>query len=166
MSPVTTPRAGSPLRGRLIGVAIVAALFVFLISRFLPEVYEHERGFVAGETVALEGTVHDKGRRPRRGRKNRGIVDFFPHVDLPDGRRVVLETAVSEDSIPAIGQPIALRCLRSEPGRCRMDTREGVLTNSLGFGAIGLIWLLGMGTMAVRILRSGKKPARAGVVER
>ena len=32
-------------------------------------------------------------------------------------------------------------------------TRTGLFTNAIGFGAIALIWLLGMGTMAVKILR-------------
>lgn len=46
------------------------------------------------------------------------------------------------------------RCLRDDLGRCRMDSRRGLFTNTLGFGAIALIWMIGMGLMAIRILRS------------
>ena len=72
-------------------------------------------------------------------------------------RTVVLETSVPKDDIPAIGQPIAVPCLQQAPARCRMDTDAGLFTNAIGFGAIVLIWLLGMGTMAVKILRGPRR---------
>lgn len=148
------------VRSRWIAVLILVALFAFLVSRFLPELHEQERGFVAGETEALEGTVLDPGRRPRTNPRDWGLVDFFPRVALADGRRVVLETSVPQADIPAVGQAIAVRCLRDEPDRCRMDSRRGLFTNALGFGGIVLIWGLGMGAMAIRILRRPSRKAR------
>ena len=150
------------VRSRWIGALILLALFVFLLSRFLPEVYPQERGYLAGASQAHRGTVLDPGRRPRYNHREWGLVDFFPRVALDDGRTVVLETSVPEDHIPAVGQPIAVRCLQQAPGRCRMDTRTGLFTNALGFGAIALIWLLGMGTMAVKILRGRRRRGVAG----
>lgn len=155
-------RGAWQVRSRWIGVLILVALFVFLVSRFLPELHEQERGYVEGATDAFAGTVLDKGRRPRTSTRDWGLVDFFPHVALEDGRRVVLEVGVAEADIPAVGAPIAVRCLRAAPARCRMDTRAGTFINVLGFGAIVLIWLSGMGLMALRILRAPRRaPAAA-----
>ena len=145
------------VRSRWIGVLILLALFVFLASRFLPQVHGNERAFVAGESQALQGTLLDPGLRRRYNQREWGLVDYFPRVALEDGRTVVLETSVPKDDIPAIGQPIAVRCLLQEPARCRMDTDAGLFTNAIGFGAIVLIWLLGMGTMAVKILRRPRR---------
>lgn len=145
------------VRSRYIGALILFALFAYLVSRVWPELHLQERGFVAGESRAYKATVLDPGRRPRYNQREWGLVDFFPRVGLDDGRKVVLETSVPEDHIPAVGQPIAVRCLRDVPARCRMDSRTGLFTNAIGFAAIGLIWLLGMGTMAVKILRSSPR---------
>lgn len=143
-------------RSRWTGVALLAALFVFLVSRFLPELHVQERGFVTGETVAMEGTVVDRGLRRRYSRSEWGTIDFFPHVALADGRTIVLETRVDEHEVPAVGEPIALQCLRDAPRRCRAGG-SAHWRNSIGFGAIALIWLLGMGAMAIRILRGPRR---------
>lgn len=152
-----TRREAWQVRSRWIGALILVALFVFLVSRVLPELHEQERGFVAGEAEAFDGTVLDKGRRPRTSTRDWGLVDFFPHVALADGRRIVLEVSVSEPDIPAVGAPITVRCLREMPARCRMDTRAGTFINVIGFGAIVLIWMAGMGLMAMRILRTPRR---------
>ena len=76
-SPIMAPMSLDPdhpdawkVRSRWIGVLILLALFVFLASRFLPQVHGNERAFVAGESQALQGTLLDPGLRRRYNQKD------------------------------------------------------------------------------------------------